>query len=274
LGDKMLVVILLGIVQGLLEPIPVSSSGHIFIFKTILEKFREIPVDTELFAILSNFGSLIAILIIFWKDIIKLIKSFFGYLKTKDEKYKSDYKYCWYIVLATIPAGIMGLIVTKLDIFGKLEENIKFLGLMLVITAIFLFIVRKFSGTKTDKTMTLMDALTVGLFQVVALIPGISRSGSTLIGGMFRNLKREEAFRFSFMLYIPISCATMILGIKDLLDSTITTTIVIYYLIGMVMAFIFTLLTVKWFSKIVKEGKLIYFSIYCLLVGILVILFL
>jgi len=270
----MLVVILLGIVQGLLEPIPVSSSGHIFIFKTILEKFREIPVDTELFAILSNFGSLIAILIIFWKDIIKLIKSFFGYLKTKDEKYKSDYKYCWYIVLATIPAGIMGLIVTKLDIFGKLEENIKFLGLMLVITAIFLFIVRKFSGTKTDKTMTLMDALTVGLFQVVALIPGISRSGSTLIGGMFRNLKREEAFRFSFMLYIPISCATMILGIKDLLDSTITTTIVIYYLIGMVMAFIFTLLTVKWFSKIVKEGKLIYFSIYCLLVGILVILFL
>ena len=270
----MLVVIILGIVQGLLEPIPVSSSGHIFIFKTLLEKITDIPVDTELFAILSNFGSLLAILIVFWKDIIKLIKSFFGYLKTKYEKYKSDYKYCWYIVLATIPAGLMGLLVTKLDIFGALEENIKFLGLMLVVTATFLFIVRKFNGTKDDKTMTLKDALTVGLFQVVALIPGISRSGATLIGGMFRNLKREEAFKFSFMLYIPISCATMILGVKDLMESTITSTILIYYLVGMVMAFIFTLLTVKWFSKIVKEGKLIYFSIYCLLVGLLVILFL
>ena len=155
-----------------------------------------------------------------------------------------------------------------------LEENIKFLGVMLIITAIFLFIVRKFNGKKTSDTMNLKDAIIVGLFQVVALIPGISRSGATLIGGMFRDLKREEAFKFSFMLYIPISCATMILGVKDLLDSTITNTLLIYYIVGTIMAFIFTLLTVKWFSKIVKEGKLIYFSIYCAIVGTLVILFL
>ena len=270
----MLVAIILGIIQGLLEPIPVSSSGHIYIFKTLLEKKMTIDIDTSLFAIISNFGSLIAILIMFRKDIIKLIKSFFTYLKTKDNKYKSDFNYCMYIVIATIPAGIMGLIVSKLGIFDMLEENIKFLGVMLIITAIFLFIVRKFNGKKTSDTMNLKDAIIVGLFQVVALIPGISRSGATLIGGMFRDLKREEAFKFSFMLYIPISCATMILGVKDLLDSTITNTLLIYYIGGTIMAFIFTLLTVKWFSKIVKEGKLIYFSIYCAIVGTLVILFL
>ena len=109
---------------------------------------------------------------------------------------------------------------------------------------------------------------------MVSIIPGISRSGATIVGGMFQKLKREEAFNFSFLMYIPISIATTILGVKDLLEISITSTTWILYIIAAIVAGIFTYIFTKWFAKIVKEGKLIYFSVYCLVVGLLVIIFL
>ena len=132
--------ILLGFIQGLTETIPVSSSGHLMIFKSLFN----VNADFDTIAILTNFGSLVAIIILFYKDIKKLIVSFFKFLKTKDNKYKSDYKYCWMIVLGCIPAGLMGLVVSKLDLFAKIENNIKIVGISLIITAILLFIIRNF----------------------------------------------------------------------------------------------------------------------------------
>ena len=264
--------IFLGFVQGITEPIPVSSSGHLLIFQKLIGGMDKI--DYGILATLTNFGSFIAICLIFKNELIDLIKSFFGYLKNKDKKDYSNYKYCWYIVLATIPAGIMGLVVTKLGFFDALEKNVKFVGVTLLITGIFLFLIRNFKGKKDKKDITLKDALTVGLFQVVALVPGISRSGSTMIGGMFRGLKRETAFNFSFMLYIPISIATTLLGFKDLISANLDINTVMLYLISTIVAFIFTYIGTKWFRKMVKEGKLIYFSLYCLIVGLLVIIFL
>lgn len=264
--------IFLGFVQGITEPIPVSSSGHLLIFQKLIGGMDKI--DYGILATLTNFGSFIAICLIFKNELIDLFKSFFGYLKNKDKKDYSNYKYCWYIVLATIPAGIMGLVVTKLGFFDTLEKNVKFVGVTLLITGIFLFLIRNFKGKKDKKDITLKDALTVGLFQVVALVPGISRSGSTMIGGMFRGLKRETAFNFSFMLYIPISIATTLLGFKDLISANLDINTVMLYLISTIVAFIFTYIGTKWFRKMVKEGKLIYFSLYCLIVGLLVIIFL
>lgn len=264
--------IFLGFVQGITEPIPVSSSGHLLIFQKLIGGMDKI--DYGILATLTNFGSFIAICLIFKNELIDLFKSFFGYLKNKDKKEYSNYKYCWYIVLATIPAGIMGLVVTKLGFFDALEKNVKFVGVTLLITGIFLFLIRNFKGKKDKKDITLKDALTVGLFQVVALVPGISRSGSTMIGGMFRGLKRETAFNFSFMLYIPISIATTLLGFKDLISANLDINTVMLYLISTIVAFIFTYIGTKWFRKMVKEGKLIYFSLYCLIVGLLVIIFL
>ncbi len=264
--------IFLGFVQGITEPIPVSSSGHLLIFQKLIGGMDKI--DYGILATLTNFGSFIAICLIFKNELIDLFKSFFGYLKNKDKKDYSNYKYCWYIVLATIPAGIMGLVVTKLGFFDALEKNVKFVGVTLLITGIFLFLIRNFKGKKDKKDITLKDALTVGLFQVVALVPGISRSGSTMIGGMFRGLKRETAFNFSFMLYIPISIATTLLGFKDLISANLDINTVMLYLISTIVAFIFTYIGTKWFRKMVKEGKLIYFSLYCLIVGLLVIIFL
>lgn len=264
--------IILGIIQGFTEPIPVSSSGHLLIVQKLLNGMENI--DFDLLAIITNFGSFLAILLLFRKQIIQLITSFFRYLNTKELKYYNNYKYCLLIIIGTIPAGIIGLIVTKLEIFDWLENNVKFVGITLLITALFLFIIRNFQGKKDDKDITFKDSIIIGLFQVVALIPGISRSGSTIVGGMFRNLKRETAFHFSFLLYIPITLATMVIGIKDLLEANLSFIELIGYLISAFFAFIFTYIGTKWFKKLVQDGKLIYFVYYCLIVSTLVLIFL
>lgn len=258
--------IILGIIQGLTETLPVSSSGHLLIFKTLMS----LNVDFDTIAILTNFGSLIAIIVLFWKDIISLIKGFFKYL-SKDKKYKKEFNYCILIVIGCIPAGIMGLIFSYFNVLDKISNNVKAVGICLIITAILLFIVRNFKGKKDDNDITYKDALVIGSFQILGLLPGISRSGSTIVGGMNRKLKRDTAFKYSFMLYIPLSICAMILEIKDL---SIDSSLIFNYFISIFISFIVTLLVTKWFRKIVNNGKLIYFSIYCFVAGILVILFL
>lgn len=271
--------ILLGIMQGITEPIPVSSSGHVLIFQTILSKINSgIDIDFTTLVTITNFGSLIAIIIIFWSDIVNLIKSFFSFIfnkeSRKDKEVGLDFKYCLKIIIATIPAGVAGLIATKLGLLDTLEENVKFVGIMLLLTAVFLFLIKDFKGKKNRDDISFKDSIIIGLCQMISIIPGLSRSGATIVGGMFRNLKRDVAFNFSFILYIPISIATSILGIKDLLELSISSSTYILYIIAAILAGIFTYIFTKWFAKIVKEGKLIYFSIYCLVLGLVVILFL
>lgn len=261
--------IVLGIVQGFTEPIPVSSSGHLAIFKKLINSnvFNDLN-----FEIVVNFGSLIAIILFFRKDIIKLIKEFFLYIKTKEKKYLNSFKYCWLIVIGTIPAGILGLIFK--NAISSLSENIKIIGGALIVTSLFLFIIKDFKGKKDDNEITYKDALIVGLFQCVALLPGISRSGATIVGAMLLKFKRETAFKFSFMLYIPISLATIVLGVKDIIETGLESTTILYYLIGMVVASVITYFSTKLFKDIMKKGKLIWFVLYCLIVGILVLIFL
>ena len=268
-GDimELLKYIFLGFIQGLTETIPVSSSGHLMIFKSILE----VNIDFDTIAILTNFGSLLAIIVLFWKDIVSLVKNFFKYLTSKDKNAKSEYRYCWMIVLGCIPAGLMGLVVSYFDLFAKIENNIKIVGASLIVTSILLFAIRNFKGKKDDNKIGVKEALTVGCFQILGLFPGISRSGSTIVGGMTQGIKRDSAFKYSFMLYIPMSLAAMALEITDL---NINSSLIFHYICSVFVAFIVTLLVTKWFRKIVNNGKLIYFSIYCFIVGLLVILFL
>ncbi len=281
--SKILEFIILGIVQGVFEPIPVSSSGHIMIISNLLKT----NIDMEILATLTNFGSLLAVCFLYRKRLIELFKDFFSCLgsifnsivlkkevKKKDKKTYNNFRYCLLLVIATIPAGICGIIVSKLGLFDFLENNIKFVGVTLLITALFLFLIRNIKGKKDDNEISVKDALIIGLFQVVALLPGISRSGATIVGGMTRNLKRETAFDFSFLLYIPISIATGILGMKDLLSAHIDSATFMLYILATIIAGVLTYIATKWFKDIVKKGKLIYFVIYCLIVGLLVILFL
>ena len=264
---ELLKYIFLGFIQGMTETIPVSSSGHLMIFKRIMDD----NVDFDTIAILTNFGSLVAIIILFWKDIVLIVKNFFKYLKTKDKDAKNEYKYAWMIVLGCIPAGFMGLLVSYFDVFEKIENNIDIVGISLIITSILLFVIRNFKGKKDDNKIGVKEALTVGCFQILGLFPGISRSGSTIVGGMTQGLKRDTAFKYSFMLYIPMSIAAMALEVFDL---NIDSSLIFYYICSIVVSLVVTLLVTKWFRKIVNNGKLIYFSVYCFIVGLLVILFL
>lgn len=258
----------LGFIQGLTESLPISSSGHLLIFKTLMN----VDIDFDTLAIITNFGSLIAIIILFRKDIIKLITGFFKYLSNKGNEYKHDFKYCLLIVIGCIPAGLAGLVVKKLGILDMFDNNVKIVGISLLVTAGLLFAVRNFDGKKTSNKMMPEDALKIGSFQILGLLPGISRSGSTIVGGMFSGLTRDEAFKYSFLLYIPMSIAASLLEVKDLFETTISSTVLIYCLLATVVAGIITFLTTKWFRKIVNDGKLIYFSFYCLVVGLLVII--
>lgn len=265
---KLFMYMLLGFIQGFTEPIPVSSSGHLVIFNSLLnvEAFKDLN-----FEIITNFGSFLAILFFYRKEILNIIKDFFMYIKTKKDKYKENYKYAWYIVIATIPAGIFGLLFK--DTIESIT-SVKIVGISLLITAILIFMVINIKGTKEKKDMTIIDALIIGLFQVIALFPGISRSGSTLVGGMSRNLTRETAFKFSFMLYLPISLATMTLGINDIIESGNISTLWLSYTLGMLIAMFVTYFSIQWFKKVMEKGKLSYFAYYCIIVGVLTILFL
>lgn len=266
---KILQYVFLGVVQGFTEPIPISSSGHLLIIK---ELFNFDMLNDMNFEIVVNFGSFLAIFFLYRKEIFKIITDFFGFLKTKQSKYKENYKYAWLIVIGTIPAGIFGLLFK--DKIDSLSDNVKIIGIALLITACALFLIKDMKGKKEKHEISYFDAFVVGLFQVIALFPGISRSGSTIVGAMTRDFKRETAVNYSFMLYLPISVATMILGVKDLVSSASLSSLILPYTLAMIASMIVTYFSAKWFINIMKKGKLGYFSIYCLVVGVLVILFL
>lgn len=261
---KLIKYIILGIIQGFTEPLPVSSSGHIFILKYLLN--TDINSDLN-FEIIVNAGSLLAVVIIYHKKILSLLEGFIMYLKDKNVRYESDYRYSIYVLVGCIPVGILGILL-KDYIEDVLSMSFTVVGISFIITSIFLYLVRNKNNRRS--TVTLGDALYIGLVQSIALLPGISRSGSTLIAGLSSGLSKEEAFDYSFMLYIPISIGTTILGIKDLINSDIE---FLPYFLGFIFSFIVSFFTLKWFRNIVRNGKLIYFSIYCLLMGLFVLIF-
>lgn len=261
--------IVLGIIQGLTEPLPISSSGHIFLFKNL---FNTNLFNSLNFEIISNFGSFIAILIIFWKDIVNLIKDFFSYIFNKDKRKEKivSFKYCWYIVISTIPVGITGILFKD-----KLEQlySLKGLAFAFLITALALFIVRNIKGEKEDKDITIWDALIIGLFQAVTIVPGISRSGTVLVACLLCKLKRETALKYTFILYFPVSIATMLLGVKDLIATPNIGDMLLPYTCGLIVAGIVTYFAYKWLSKLVKDGNLWKFSIYCVVLAIFIFIY-
>lgn len=266
---KYIIYILLGILQGFTEPLPISSSGHLFLFKNVFNTNMLNDLNFEIFV---NFGSFLAILLIFWKDIVKLVTSFFTYLfnKKKRKLVKNDFKYCMLIIIGSIPVGIAGVLFKD-----KLENalTIKLLGVAFLITALSLFLVKNIKGDKEDKNITYKDAILIGLLQMVALCPGISRSGTVLVGCLLCKFKRETALKYTFMLYFPVSIASMGLGVLDFLENPLSNSLILPYLLGMIAAAIVTYFSYKWLSELVKKGKLWKFSIYCLILAIFIFIY-
>lgn len=267
---KWLIYVILGVIQGFTEPLPVSSSGHIFLFKNI---FHTNMFNDLNFEIVANFGSFLAILFIFRKDIIDLINAFFKYIFKKDErnKYKDKFKYCICLIISTIPVGILGILLK--DVIEDKLQNITFLGFAFLITALMLFLIRNRNGSKEEKDITIKDAIIIGVIQMITLMPGISRSGTVLVACLLCGLKRTTALKYTFILYFPISVATMMLGVSDMLEAGSLAELALPYTAGLVASLIVTYFTYKWLSELVKKGKLWKFSIYCLCLAIFIFIY-
>lgn len=254
---------ILGLVQGATEFLPVSSSGHLVIFQTIFG----LTQDNLLFDVTLHLGTLLAVFIYFWREVLDLIsgciKIVVRIFSRKRARMDQDEKLALLVIIGSVPTGIIGLILNNYT--DTLFSSITLVGFMLLITAAALFLSERYNtGDKNLRDMSAADALTIGIFQGIAVMPGISRSGFTLSGSLFRGLKREWAFKFSFILSIPAILGALLLEVRDAIGTEIDITPMA---IGAVTSFISGLIFLYVLNSVVKSGKLSYFSVYCLVVG-------
>ncbi|MCZ0703928.1 undecaprenyl-diphosphatase [Natronobacillus azotifigens] len=259
--------IFFGFIQGFTEPIPISSSGHLVIFQDLFG----LKMENLSFEILVNSGSLIAVLIIYRQDIIRIIQNSLLYLSKKDIEAKDDFHFILYLILATIPAGLIGFLFE--DRIASVFSSANMVGITLIVTGIALWTIRNLRGRKNDGELTWKDALIVGLAQSVALIPGISRSGATIVAAMLLGMKQATALRFSFLLYVPVSSGLLLLSIDRLFDDQLAE-LWIPYLLALITATIATYFSLRWFMGIMARGNLKYFAFYCFIVGTIAFLIL
>ncbi|GEL76895.1 undecaprenyl-diphosphate phosphatase [Tenuibacillus multivorans] len=258
----------LGIFQGFTEPIPISSSGHLLLARNLLD----IDMSGLSFEGFLNFGSLIAVLIVYRKDLMELTVNGSKFLFQRDTNYRSDFNYIMLLVIATIPAGLLGVLFED-TIESVIGNQIKIVGITLILTGIALWIIRNLKGFKSDDEITIKDAIIVGVAQAIALIPGISRSGATIVGAMLIGFKRSSALKFSFLMYIPVSVGTMIFSVNDMIGNENFSGQFVLLIIGLVGAIVASYFALLWFINVMKAGNLKYFAFYCLIVGALVFLF-
>ncbi|RFA37112.1 UDP pyrophosphate phosphatase [Virgibacillus dokdonensis] len=260
--------LLLGLFQGFTEPIPISSSGHLVMLRDLLH--LQVELTGLSFEILVNFGSLIAVLVVFRKDLIRLTKNGLRFIlqKDRDNEATADFQFIVFLIVATIPTGVLGFLLN--DYISDIKAVA--VGYTLLITGAALWIIRNLHGKKNDGDLTIKDVLIVGAAQAVSLVPGISRSGATIVAAMLVGMKRETAFRFSFLLYIPVSLGVTILGVSDIVKDERFNELMIPYAIAFLASIIATYFALKWFANIMAKGNLKYFSFYCFVVGILAII--
>lgn len=252
--------IILGIIQGLTEFLPVSSSGHLELGKAILGD-NSVPEESLLFTVVLHFATALSTIVVFRKDILSLIK---GALKFK---WNEDLRFVAKIAVSMIPAVVVGLFFENQleSLFGS---NILLVGCMLIITAILLFLADK--AKDTNKKVSFSNAFIIGISQAIAMLPGISRSGATISTSVLLGNDKTKAARFSFLMVVPLIFGKIA---KDVLSGELTyesgnfTSLSI----GFIAAFIAGLFACTWMIALVKKSKLTYFAIYCVVVGLIAI---
>lgn len=254
--------IILGIIQGLTEFLPVSSSGHLEIGKAILGD-NSVPEESLMFTVVLHFATALSTMVVFRKDIINIIKGFLSF------KWNDDTKFISKIMVSMIPAVIVGLFFEE-----KLEQlfggNILLVGCMLLVTAILLFLADK--AKNTNKKVSFKNAFIIGISQAVAMIPGISRSGATISTSVLLGNDKTKAARFSFLMVVPLIFGKIA---KDVFSGELSfeSHNITALSIGFITAFISGLFACTWMMTLVKKSKLSYFAVYCVLVGLVAIIF-
>ena len=258
--------IILGIVQGLTELLPISSSAHLTLIPQIFN-WSQVP---DSFDVALHFGTLLAIGIFFFKDWIGLIKGGFNKVFKKEDSVEG--RMFWYIVAATIPGGAIGFILDKFasDILTKPL----IIAIALIVMGIVLYIVDKRSSTKTEyENMTFKQTFLIGLSQALAFIPGVSRSGVTMTTARVMGVSRESAAKYSFMLSAPIVLAATVFKLGDFIEylSIASSTGIIAFILGVLTSFIVGIIVIKFLLNYLKKGNFKVFAIYRVVIGLAVI---
>ena len=266
--------LILGLIQGLSEFLPISSSGHLAIAGAIMGMDAEAS-NLLSFNILLHVATLAAVFAVFYKDIWEMIVAFFGMIKDlftgkglrlKEFTYR---RLIILLILGTIPATIAALL------FGDIIENPALwqIGIFLITTAILLYLSERLSGGETElENISYQQALIVGCFQAAGTLPGISRSGSTIVGGLFGKLKKTIAVRFSFLLSIPAILGALVLDIASVSSAGSQEFSFACVIVGMVAAALSGYFSIRFLLKLVEKSKLSYFSYYCIIAGIISII--
>ena len=254
--------LLLGIIQGLTEFLPVSSSGHLEIFKVFLD-FSYDSNNSLFFTLILHLATAISAIIYFWKDVKEIIISLINVKKDQNTFF------AFYILISMIPAGLIGYFFES-EINYLFNGNLILVGFLLILTSLILYLSDKFNNS--SKRLNFKSSLIIGFTQALAILPGISRSGATIGTSIFLGLNRDVAAKFSFLMVVPIIFGS---SLKIILYNEIefNNNNILNYLVGFISALISGYYACKWMIIFVKKSKLIYFSIYCLLIGLLSIIY-
>ncbi len=237
------------IVQGLTEFLPVSSKGHVAILQTLFN-FQSVS-----YIVFLELASVLAVIVFFWKDIVKVFTF----------REKENRRYFFMLLIAVIPVGVIGLLFSKQ--IEVLFSSLLFIGIFFMISGAIIF-ASKFTKHNREK-LNWWDAIVIGLFQAIAILPGVSRSGATMSAGMYRGLKRDQVVRFSFLLAIPTILGAAIFEVKDIVLSNISFSVLA---ISFIATFFVSLFGIKVLLRIVRHDNFYWFGVYDLLLGLILIL--
>lgn len=262
--------IIIGLVQGLTEFLPVSSSAHLIFVQQALG-LTDVPLA---FDVLLHVGTLVAVFIYFYNDIIQMIKGFFlSLIDLKEGKFMSEIKrdpykkLAWLTIIATIPIGVVGLLFNDFveELFGGLTVP----AFLLLITGCLLYFSQRMNSGKINvQNISTKEALVMGCGQALAILPGLSRSGTTIASGLFVGLDKEFAAKFSFILSIPAILGAAVVQLKDLSGANIELSA---YVAGFIVAVISGYIAISFLLKLVRERSLDVFAFYCWIVGIVIL---
>jgi len=254
--------ILLGIIQGFSEFLPISSSGHLVIFAELLQ-FKKTGVAFEVFV---HFGTLMSVIFAFHRDLkLMLIAPFKVYLSgSKDENLLEALRWDYFVIVGTIPAVLVGF--TLKDPIEALFSQVLLVFFMLLVTGLLMW-TSKFLKERS-RHFSILNSLLIGIAQALAILPGISRSGSTIFTGMALGIPREKVARFSFILSIPVIFGATVLKVNDLINLPPTNAEIQNLIAGTFFSFISGYLAIIWLLDVVKKGKLEWFGYYCFFISI------
>jgi len=267
--------VILGVVQGIAEFLPISSSGHLSILQNLFG-MTTMENGHMFFDVLLHFGTLISICVVYWQDIVEMVRdlgTMFAGGAARGKASTSNLsaaRLLFMIVIGTIPLFLV------LPVNGYVEQlyyRTVFIGAALILTGCMLFVADKMvPGKRNEKTMRIRDALIIGVCQAVATIPGLSRSGTTISAGLATGLDRQFAVKYSFLLSLPAVLGANILSLVKAIKEGIDVSLIPAYLIGMVVAMVFGIFAIGLVKRIAGSGKFGYFAYYCWVVGLLTII--